>query len=284
MAFILDRNRRNRRPHGRERIIVRRDKVIPNGEGLRMPPVLETPFGSERIALWWTDLAAPNNRGTLKHENCIPRQDGPGAKGDSLSNDFMVLRRLGRLYQKRVLSMYLRIAPDEVEIERTSLGKPQLSARHESGLTFSFSRAGTTVICAVARRALIGVDLERVRVLMPSLKSFLTKECDEDPPAARPHNSRAPLIRTWTRKEAALKAWGYGLTIDPTEVVLEVDPRIAGTLIARCRTLPAPLLAVHDVSLEGSVIAVAVSYGDRYEMTTSFSNPVIDVNELFLSD
>ena len=96
-------------------------------------------------------------------------------------------------------------------------GKPRLGVAG-GGLEFSLSHSGARVVLAVARDAAVGVDVERLNAQrdFAALVPAVLSAAEQLALAALPDAERAgAVLRYWTRKEALLKATGYGLGIAP---------------------------------------------------------------------
>lgn len=118
---------------------------------------------------------------------------------------------LGRGIVRLLLAPLLRVDPPDVCFTISGLGKPLL----DEGPSFSISHSGDHVLVALAAEGRLGVDVEAVRPLrdLPGLArtSFGPDEYAhvmQIPEAER----LLPFFRTWTRKEAMLKALGCGLS------------------------------------------------------------------------
>jgi 4'-phosphopantetheinyl transferase len=101
-------------------------------------------------------------------------------------------------------------------------GKPVLPG----GPGFSLSHAGELVGVAVRPDGAVGLDVEQVRDLadLPALAAHVHSP-GERARGATP--DRAAFFRTWTRKEALLKAAGDGLATPMTAITLGVDGAVA---------------------------------------------------------
>ncbi len=117
----------------------------------------------------------------------------------------VVLRRLLRDYGVETGVEELRIKPG---------GKPYTG----TDLTFSMSQSGGLVLVALAWGREVGADVERIRPLANE-QAFCEGALDEREAAefaALPEELRLQsALRTWTAKEAVLKASGDGLRVDP---------------------------------------------------------------------
>lgn len=102
------------------------------------------------------------------------------------------------------------IAPEQQQLERTALGKPQLSG--QSVPQFSLSHSSHWAVCALSDTP-VGVDVEGPRCTPAIARRFFHP--DELPDfASLPETEwRDQLNRLWTAKEAFTKALGGGLTV-----------------------------------------------------------------------
>ncbi|MDZ8053971.1 MAG: 4'-phosphopantetheinyl transferase HetI [Aulosira sp. ZfuVER01] len=162
----------------------------------------------------------------------------------------------GRGSLRAILGRYLGIAPQEVQFDYETRGKPFLAHEFaDSGLAFNLSHSQDLALCAVSKNRQIGIDLEYIRP-MSDLESlaqrfFLPREYDlvrSLPPEQRP----GVFFRYWTCKEAYLKATGEGIA-QLEKIEISLTP-----------TEPAKLQTFKDWSLlelvpaENYVSAVAV--------------------------
>ncbi|WP_406282070.1 4'-phosphopantetheinyl transferase family protein [Embleya sp. NBC_00896] len=126
-----------------------------------------------------------------------------------------------RALARRVLADRLGVRPADVTFDTTcrlcgcSQGKPRLAAG-PAGLDFSISHAGERVVLAVVEGAEVGVDVERIVAVEGTMSAAEL--------AAQARLSAAEravdAITRWTRKEALLKAYGLGLTVDPRRLTV----------------------------------------------------------------
>jgi 4'-phosphopantetheinyl transferase len=129
---------------------------------------------------------------------------------------------LSRALQRLLGSAYLGVPAERVEVGRSCRlctdggdhGKPYL--RGAPGLDYSVSHAGRLVLLAWSSACRVGADVEWLdRRLDPGLLGARTLAAAEQaaldalPAADRP----AQFLRLWTRKEAAVKLAGHGLTV-----------------------------------------------------------------------
>lgn len=147
----------------------------------------------------------------------VARQQGMTSR-----NTTVVSRGLQRL----MLGRYLDVDPALVAIARScdSCGSPAhgrpSSAATDVRLDYSVSHSGQWVAMAVVGPGRVGFDLELPNDEgLDDLAGYILGE--EELPSYRriPASERSCwLYRTWTRKEAVLKATGTGLSVEPAQV------------------------------------------------------------------
>jgi 4'-phosphopantetheinyl transferase len=117
-----------------------------------------------------------------------------------------------RAIRRWVLARYLGADPASIAFAAGPHGKPELSGERE--LMFSESESGGLALIAVARRARVGVDVERVRPLQGAaqiIERFGTAVERAAHGRLRPEDQERGFFRWWTAKEALAKALGTGL-------------------------------------------------------------------------
>ena len=146
----------------------------------------------------------------------------------------------GVALSRTVLGDKLALAPRDVPLDRTcqDCGRPHGPPRLRDGPLFSISHSGERVVLAVADVP-VGVDVEKLdRRLDPTRLAKRMLLPEERARIATPDD----FLRTWTRKEALVKATGEGVFVLP-----RADP-------------PGATFAGLDVG-DGYVAAVAVLAG-----------------------
>jgi 4'-phosphopantetheinyl transferase len=135
-----------------------------------------------------------------------------------------------RAVVRSVLASRLGLALAEILLDRTchrcgaAHGKPCLHpARQHAGIEFSIARAGSRVLVAVTDGAPVGVDLQSVvdfgRRDLDAVASEILTATERASYRALPAGERlSALSAWWTRKEAALKAIGEGLSVSPSSL------------------------------------------------------------------
>jgi 4'-phosphopantetheinyl transferase len=165
--------------------------------------------------LWWVDHGVEL---TSVPFDILSREEIAKAQVYRFEADrrsFMLRRTALRL----LIGRHLNCDPSAIRFACTAYGKPSLAwPRPTPGLCFSVARTTEATILTIAECNSIGIDIERVRhdldfarigplVFAESELAWL-KECDRDGLPDR-------FFRLWTRKEAYLKALGWGFLRDP---------------------------------------------------------------------
>lgn len=128
-----------------------------------------------------------------------------------------------------ILSRYLEVSSEMIEIRRSEGGKPFLGRelQGQSSIMFNMSHSHGRMLIAVSKGQEVGVDLERIRsdvevaklsarYFAPSEHAVMMQSDEED--------RAAWFFRYWVSKEAVLKAQGVGLQgLSECEVLLGAD-------------------------------------------------------------
>jgi 4'-phosphopantetheinyl transferase len=146
-------------------------------------------------------------------------------------SDYVLAHALWRI----ALGACLGVDGAEVPLTSTPAGQPMLPG---SGLATSLSHSGAWTAIAICYSATIGIDIERSPTHM-TLQTLLPSICTPEELARLhdlPDSTREQAsLALWTRKEALLKAFGVGLTEDPTTLSTIADGPV-----------PAPASAAHQ--------------------------------------
>ena len=121
----------------------------------------------------------------------------------------------GRATLRRFLSAELGLQPAELCLREARHGRPELAGAMDGALVFNMAHSGDRALLAWRRGGLLGVDLEELRPVqrMAELaEETLTPDELEAWRAAPEPTREASFFRSWTRKEAVLKATGLGLS------------------------------------------------------------------------
>lgn len=170
---------------------------------------------SRRVDLWVADVDDGADRVRIYAGLLSPEEvTRSGRFRDRVNRNRFVVRH-GIL--RCLLSGYLHCDPRKVEIHYGSKGKPYLAEKIDgNSLQFSMSHSGRLALFAVGRFAAVGVDIEEI-CEFPEMREIAGKNfCTAEIGAIErsPESGRCQLFyNLWVRKEAVLKASGYGLSL-----------------------------------------------------------------------
>lgn len=128
--------------------------------------------------------------------------------------------RAAHIALRHTLSALANIPAGELAFEQGAYGKPRLRAPTELRFNLSHSAGAGLIVCNPLHE--VGVDIEQVRPLFYSaalaeehFSAAERRQLNDMPP---PDRDRA-FLTGWTRKEACLKAVGFGLGSIATSAV-----------------------------------------------------------------
>lgn len=143
---------------------------------------------------------------------------------------------VGRGLLRILLGGYLNQEPAQIEFVYGPHGKPDLkSAPGKSSLEFNLSHSKDLALYAFAWHRKVGIDIEYM-IPMADMDDFAEKFFTPHETALI--NSLAgkqkeeTFFKTWTCKEAFLKANGFGLTVPINQVELTLEPEETVRLIS----------------------------------------------------
>lgn len=170
---------------------------------------------------------------------------------------------------RMTLARYLDIEPARIEFDYNAHGKPSLKpAIKTPAVCFNLSHSGDLALIAITRSTHVGIDIERLRPDLATMKLARTAFSPAEVTAlsALP---RELFVRgfyhCWTRKEAFIKAVGEGLSfpLDAFDVSLRPDSP-AELLALRAGTGKACDWMMYDLTIRpGYVGAVVLGSRDR---------------------
>jgi len=129
---------------------------------------------------------------------------------------------------RQVLSLYLRMAPEEVKFTHGRYGKPRLEGETaERDVCFNLSHSGAKALIGVTRGREIGVDIEFIQKEFDwealAQRFFAPREVEMLRRVLQEGRNRA-FFACWTRKEAYLKAKGLGLQLPLKDFSVSLAP------------------------------------------------------------
>lgn len=149
-----------------------------------------------------------------------------------------VLRRnqqLARAWRREILAQALSVAPEQLVFEKEAHGKPYLANQNIS-FNLSHSQESFAMVWCLDEIPL-GIDIEDKSKMRKeqtlAARTFDAKEMKAwQNPELSPTQAHEQWLKTWTRKEAVLKAHGLGIRLDLNTLNTEnVDDTLAHPLL-----------------------------------------------------
>jgi 4'-phosphopantetheinyl transferase len=132
---------------------------------------------------------------------------------------------LGRVMARTLVGRALDRRPDEWPWREGSRGRPEIDLPDVS-LSFNVAHSGGIVVCAVAREAEVGIDIEdrgRARLDRDLVDRYCSPAEIADI-ASQPHEGwRDQFLKYWTLKEAYLKARGLGIAVHLSDLSFDLS-------------------------------------------------------------
>lgn len=211
----------------------------------------DLPPGS--VHLWTCDLSENGSPVEQCHEAITA-----GEKEHATRFRFEVHRHRhirGRAFLRTVLGRYCATAPKDLGLKTRDNGKPYIEG---APVTFNLSHSADVAVLGVAKMSEIGVDVEcfdrKVECINIARRYFAKSECHVLE-QQNDEGQRDLFFRLWTSKEAAMKATGEGLRIDPRTVEVELGSSLRPA--AYCGRFQPWHLNNEDLESKGATVSVA---------------------------
>ncbi len=151
-----------------------------------------------------------------------------------------------RGYLRTLLAASLDCGPQDIEFVYGEWGKPSLPPSGARSIAFNLAHSCNKAVVAITQAQSVGVDIEAVKPIEDwrdlAERTFAPAECRGL--FALPESIQLDgFFATWTRKEAIIKFWGVGLSVDLQSFQVSVGPDQPSSLIWRA----APDLAPADL-------------------------------------
>ena len=213
---------------------------------------------AETIHLWRLELDAQHAECDVKLLDAAERQRAGRFRFDHHRRRFIT----HRAWLRRVLALYLDCRPATLAFGLVANDKPVLAQGHGlSDLQFNLSHSDKHALCAVARGAALGVDIEQRRDIKDALaigaRHFGARELAWLTAAGNDDERMTRFFTVWTRKEAFIKATGEGLSRALSS--FDVVPEQAGPVAVREIEPGAHAWYGQSLSLDGDVAAALCS-------------------------
>lgn len=141
---------------------------------------------------------------------------------------------LSHLLLRALLSRYLAQDPRSINLTHGPWGKPRLV--DAVGVDFNLAHSGGLAAYAFGRDRQVGIDVERIRLTLnaKTLADRYFTPSEAQAIGQTSEGGRTALFFTyWVRKEAVLKAIGYGLRMSLSAVEVAGDQRHGRGVVVR---------------------------------------------------
>lgn len=163
------------------------------------------------IEVWMIDLDRPLSSG-INLDEILSVEERKRAERYLIPSDSSRFR-LCRAMLRLGLAWYLEEAPGQIALTTNPHGKPCIA--EGSALHFNVSHSGGLGAIAFTTVGEVGIDVEAMQRNIEALEiataHFTSDEAAMVAAAQAPREQARVFLRLWTRKEAVLKAAGYGL-------------------------------------------------------------------------
>jgi 4'-phosphopantetheinyl transferase len=212
--------------------------------GGRPSPVVPQSVSPAAVTIWPFDLEIDEFNAARWFTGLTPDEQARSKRFVQREHQRRFIACRYRLRQ--ILALLSGIRANEIRFHYGAYGKPELCG--VAGLHFSVAHSdgiGVVSTCAVAP---VGVDLEVMTSHEEVAGSVLTGN-ELTTLQAYTGNRDELFLRYWTGKEAFLKLWGIGLSLEPRTIEIDWDdPPV-------CRPL-----SVQDVRVKSAWLALTPAY------------------------
>lgn len=203
-----------------------RAKLMINRECLWYSPPKNLTVGNQDVHVWRAALDAPTEyvQQMVKILSSDEQQRADRFYFDRDRRRFII----GRGLLRTILGRYLSIEPSRVQFCYEPRGKPVLAdVDNQDRLQFNLSHSQGLAVYAIACNREIGIDLEQIRPFPNAeeiAKRFFSVREFTEISILSPEQQQTAFFKTWTCKEAYLKATGDGLAGSLNQVEVMVTP------------------------------------------------------------
>ena len=171
-----------------------------------------TPSAADGVRVWYAFTSDLSPRGVDPAAWLEPAEQ---ARHDRFrGDDDRAMFLLGRIMARTLVGRALGVAPRAWQWREGQRGRPEIAAP-PSAVRFNLAHSGGLVVCALADRRDVGVDVEdlqRRRVEFEVVRRYCAPAeiADVEAQGGAWHDR---FLRYWTLKEAYLKARGLGIAL-----------------------------------------------------------------------
>lgn len=179
---------------------------------------------------------------------------------------------IGRGLLRTILGRYLGLEPSRVQFCYEPRGKPVLAdVDNKDKLRFNLSHSQGLAVYAITCDGQIGIDLEQIRPFPNAediAKRFFSVRESTEISRLPPEQQQTAFFKTWTCKEAYLKATGDGLAGSLDQVEVMVTPEEPAQLLSiRGDSYIASGWSLYELKPASDYIAALAVAGQEWNLT-----------------
>lgn len=175
---------------------------------------------------------------------------------------------VGRAALRILLGGYLDRAPEALHFVYNDHGKPSL-ANDDSGLRFNVSHSGEIMLAGFVLNSEIGIDIEAFRqdIDYMGIGQRWFSEQESNTLRDLPEEKRTgTFFRTWTRKEAYIKARGLGLSYSLNRFSVSLDETSPALLEHQDGSQETKSWQIHDIEVSSAYSAAVAMEAARWDI------------------
>src|SRR6185503_9225943 len=197
-------------------------------------PPADLQLGAGEVHVWLGALDVTPER--LQELRSVLHADELARADRLLQGPHRVHTAAARGQLRMLLGRYLGVAPQSVQFQFNSFGKPSLAREFAaSGLRFNLSHSPGLALFGFARGCELGVDIEMVRPDFATTEiagRFFSVAESVRLSSLAPEQRPCAFFECWSRKEAYIKARGDGLSRRLDSFAVAFGPGAAPSILA----------------------------------------------------
>lgn len=188
--------------------------IVPKNPVIWQKPPVESALTPGEIHVWRVDL---NHWDSQAHSILNSLSEEELNRGRRFIQELHRRRfYTSKAFLRHILSYYLKIPPSNLQFREGEYGKPYLIGQSQNeSLQFNMTHSEDVALYAFSREVELGIDLEYLNKSLqiePLITRCFSAEEAKAVIALPISQRQSAFYDLWTRKEAYLKAFGWGLS------------------------------------------------------------------------
>lgn len=133
-----------------------------------------------------------------------------------------------RYYLRSMLSLYTGMPPEKITFAYTEHHKPYLQEPAQSDIQFNIAHSDEMAVFTFTKQHIIGIDIEKMKIknVVSIAERFFSATEITALKQLAPEAQIIGFYQLWSRKEAIIKAAGFGLSIPLSSFTVAADDRL----------------------------------------------------------